>query len=66
MCASGVGRKFEVRWNGLESLTYRKACKPKKVIVVSKFETPPPPPTPMYAKYNFSLVALGELATKIF
>lgn len=39
MCASGVGRKFEVKWNGVGELDLSEILKAKKrVIFVSTFE----------------------------
>lgn len=80
MCASGVGRKFEEKWNGVGELDLSEILKAKKrVIFVSTFEkkglegggakkSPPKTsvPTPMCAKCKFSFVALGELTRKIF
>lgn len=78
MCASGVGRKFEVKWNGVGELDLSEILKAKnRVIFVSTFEkkvwrgakkSPPKTsvPTPMCARCKFSFVALGELTRKIF
>lgn len=39
MCASGVGRKFEVKWNGVGEVDLSEILKAKKrVIFVSTFE----------------------------
>lgn len=64
MCASGVGRKFEVKWNGVLYLCLHL----KKKVWRGAKKSPPKTsvPTPMCAKCKFSFVALGELTRKIF
>lgn len=78
MCASGVGRKFEVKWNGVGELDLSEILKAKKGLYLCLHlkkkvwrgakKSPPKTsvPTPMCARCKFSFVALGELTRKIF